>query len=164
MTIDTTGGTFIQLAGWCRWRMLEGSGYLHLRCFPRGCQGFFLVLVSKARPPRTFPRNLFPDLLCDLFGLQQRGGRMEYVLWSDQLLIFFVKPVDLCKCSHHSYHRLVIFTLSSFKKAKLYEIEYAKLLSHLSNLEQHLSLKSHQFVSSRSQEEASALVRDKPKN
>ena len=87
---------------------------------------------------------------------------MEYILRSDQLLVFFVKPMDFCECPHHSYHCLVIFTLSSFKKAKFYEIEYAKLLSHLSNLEQHLSLKSHQFVSSRSQKEASALVRDKP--
>ena len=42
-------------------------------------------------------------------------------------------------------------------------IENAKLWSHLSNLEQHLSLKCHQFVSSCSQEEASAFVGDKPK-
>ena len=140
------------------------SGYLHLQCFPRACQGFLLVLVPEAGSPRTFPRHFFPDLLCDLFGFGYRGGRMEYVLRSDQLLVFFVKPMDFCECPHHSYHCLVIFTLSSFKKAKFYEIEYAKLLSHLSNLEQHLSIKSHQFVSSRSQKEASALVRDKPKN
>ena len=46
---------------------------------------------------------------------------MEYVLWTDQLLIFFVKPMNLCKCSHHSYHCLVIFTLANIKKAKLFD-------------------------------------------
>lgn len=93
-----------------------GGGYFHLRCFPRVTQGFLLVLVSEARSPRAFPRHLFSDLLCCLFGLRYRGGSMEYVLWTDQLLIFFVKAVNLCKCSHHSYHCLVIFTLANIKK------------------------------------------------
>ena len=131
MTVDNWGA-FIQFAGWSRWRV---TGYLHLRCFPRVSQGFLLVLVPKARSPRTFPRHLFPDLLCDLFGLWYRGGgSMEYVLRSNQLLVFFVKPMDLCKCPHHSYHCLVIFTLSS-QESKVKGDWIRKLLSHLSNLE-----------------------------
>ena len=97
-------------------RLVQVEGTFHLQCFPRVTQGFLLVLVSEARSPRAFPRHLFSDLLCCLFGLRYRGGRMEYVLWTDQLLIFFVKAVNLCKGSRHSYHCLVIFTLANIKK------------------------------------------------
>ena len=71
MTIDTTGGTFIQFAGWCRWR---GQGIYIYDVFPEFVKGFSLSLFLKLDPLEHFLETFFLTFFVTCLGFNREEG------------------------------------------------------------------------------------------